>query len=68
MMRALVNGNPIELADATTVELLVERMTGSPEPRGVAVARNGAVLSRTAWSRPVEDGDRIEIVKAVQGG
>lgn len=67
-MRALVNGDDLEIADSTTIAALVERMTGSPERRGVAVARNGEVVARGAWSATVEAGDRIEIVRAVQGG
>ena len=39
------------------------------EPRGYAIALNGAVVRRDAWARtPINEGDRIEIVRAVQGG
>ena len=37
--------------------------------RGYAIALNGTVVRRDAWARtPINEGDRIEIVRAVQGG
>ncbi len=40
-----------------------------PLPRGVAVARNGEVVSKSAWETTVVgEGDRIEIVTAAAGG
>jgi sulfur carrier protein len=67
-MQIQVNGESKTLDRATTIAWLVQEMTGSPEQRGVAVARNGDVVPRTEWSTDVEDGDEIEIVRAVQGG
>ena len=67
-MRATVNGDVKELEPPTTIAALVQEITGSAEQRGVAVARNGEIVRRDAWSQPVEDGDEIEIVRAVQGG
>jgi thiamine biosynthesis protein ThiS len=46
----------------------VQEITGTPDQRGVAVARNGEIVRRDEWTQPVEDGDEIEIVRAVQGG
>ena len=41
----------------------------SPETRGVAVAVNDRVVPRARWSSArLEDGDRIELVRATQGG
>jgi sulfur carrier protein len=41
----------------------------APEGRGTAVALNGEVLARTIWPRAhLEEGDRLEILTAVQGG
>ena len=38
-------------------------------PKGIAVARNGEVVPRSAWEHTVvADGDRIEIVTAAAGG
>jgi sulfur carrier protein len=67
-MRATVNGDVIEIKAAQTIAALVEQITGTPEQRGVAVARNGEIVRRDSWSQAVEDGDEIEIVRAVQGG
>jgi sulfur carrier protein len=67
-MRATVNGDVIEIEARKTIAALVQEITGSPEQRGVAVARNGEIVRRDSWSEAVEDGDEIEIVRAVQGG
>jgi len=67
-MRATVNGDVVEITAKKTIAALVQEITGSPEQRGVAVARNGEIVRREAWSQAVEDGDEIEVVRAVQGG
>ena len=62
-----VNGGP-ECASGTVADLLTAR-TGDPEPSGVAVAINDDVVPRGQWpTRFLRDGDRVEIVTAVQGG
>jgi thiazole synthase len=39
------------------------------DPRQVAVERNGEVVFRSAYdSTPLQDGDRLEIIKVVAGG
>jgi sulfur carrier protein len=67
-MRAIVNGDILEVEAQQTIAGLVQQITGTPEQRGVAVARNGEILRRDAWLQVIEDGDEIEIVRAVQGG
>ena len=43
--------------------------SGIADPQGVAIALNGRVLRRRDWERtPIAEGDRIEIVRAMQGG
>jgi len=40
-----------------------------PNPKGFAIALNGAVVRRDAWaSTALRDGDRVEIIRAMQGG
>ncbi len=40
-----------------------------PNPKGFAIALNGAVVRRDAWaSTPLREGDRVEIIRAMQGG
>jgi sulfur carrier protein len=67
-MHAVVNGEPMTMPDGRTIAALVEEVTGSPEQRGIAVARNGEIVRRDDWKTAVKDGDEIEIVRAVQGG
>jgi sulfur carrier protein len=66
-MRVTVNGEPRTIDGSPTVSDLVAGLSGAP--RGVAVAVNGEVVPRSAWSEnTLGDGDRIEILTAVQGG
>jgi len=67
-MHATINGEAIEMTEPKTIAVLVEETLGTSEQRGVAVARNGEIVRRHDWFQEVEDGDAIEIVKAVQGG
>jgi sulfur carrier protein len=67
MTRATVNGEARDLVAGATVDMVVRQL--SRETRGVAVAVNGAVVSRGAWtSTPIRDGDAVEVLTAVQGG
>jgi sulfur carrier protein len=63
-----VNGQDEALAARTIAALLDEKEIGA-DARGVAVALNGAVVPRAAWSAtPLSPGDAVEIVRAQQGG
>lgn len=62
-----VNGAPWEGPPGTTVAELVSLWC--PSPKGIAVARNGEVVPKSAWAATVVAlGDRIEIVTAAAGG
>jgi sulfur carrier protein len=66
-MNVTLNGAPHDLADgtslATAVSLLITSATG------VAAAVNGAVVRRIDWeSTGLANGDRVEVITAVQGG
>jgi sulfur carrier protein len=62
-----VNGQPWEGPDGLTVAGVVAAWC--PSPRGIAVARNGEVVPRSAWdATTIAAGDRIEIVTAAAGG
>ncbi|HET7051235.1 MAG TPA: sulfur carrier protein ThiS [Solirubrobacteraceae bacterium] len=64
-----VNGSEHELEAGATVADLVDALSGVPDGRGVAVAVEGSVVPRGAWSRTLLDpGTRVEVVVAVQGG
>lgn len=61
-----VNGVERAHRDESVAELVLR--LGAPE-RGVAVAIDGDVVSRSAWtSTSVPDGAAVEIVTAVAGG
>jgi sulfur carrier protein len=61
-----VNGVEEEFIDESVDELLTRR---NVERRGVAVAIDGEVVPRSAWSNtPVPDRVHIEIVTAAAGG
>ena len=66
-MKALVNGESLDLPDGLTVAALLEFL-GSPQ-RGIAVARNERVVRRSEYDAArLAEGDRIEIIRAVAGG
>ena len=70
-MKLIINGEPRE-RNADTVDALFRleaEETGIESPQGVAIALNGRVLRRRDWGEtPVAEGDRVEIVRAMQGG
>lgn len=62
-----VNGEARDVAAGTTLEALVATLTAAPS--GVAAALNETVVPRTQWSTtPLTEGDRVEVLTAVQGG
>ena len=66
-MKATINGEIRELPDGMTMERLLAHIK-APE-RGIAVAKNDRVVRRAAFAQEiVEDGDRVEIIRAVAGG
>jgi sulfur carrier protein len=63
----VVNGTGRRLGAGTTVADVVTSLC--PSPDGIAVACNGTVVPRSAWSStPVADGDELEILTAAAGG
>lgn len=68
-MRVLVNGEERELPDRATVQAAVSLVGGEPSARGVAVAIDGVVVPRAEWeAATLSEGQRVEVVQAVQGG
>ncbi len=66
-MTISVNGEPREVAAGTTLDAVVATLTAVPS--GVAAALNETVVPRGQWpATPVGDGDRVEVLTAVQGG
>ena len=65
--RIRLNGQDEVVAAATLAALLEEKAVDVAQ-RGIAVAVNGEVVPRAAWTAtPLRSGDRVEIVRARQG-
>ena len=68
-MKVLLNGTEAELADGATVQAAVESLDLPAAGRGVAVAVDAEVVPRTQWeTHKLDDGARVEILRAIQGG
>ncbi|MGW7258630.1 sulfur carrier protein ThiS [Streptomyces sp. NPDC054834] len=66
-MNISVNGERREIAPGTALDALVNSLTAAP--RGVAAALNETVVPRAQWpSTALAEGDRVEVLTAVQGG
>jgi sulfur carrier protein len=62
-----VNGEQRQVPPGTSVADLVAMVSG--QPTGLAAAVNGEVVPRASWAATLlADGDRVEVVTAVQGG
>ncbi|MFD8688842.1 sulfur carrier protein ThiS [Streptomyces sp. NPDC059651] len=62
-----VNGEALAVAPGTTLDVLVASLTSAPS--GVAAALNETVVPRGQWpAAALSDGDRVEVLTAVQGG
>ena len=68
-MKVLLNGSEAELTDGATVQTAVESLDLPASGRGVAVAVDAEVVPRTQWNtHKLDDGARVEILRAIQGG
>lgn len=66
-MNISVNGEPRQVAPGTALDVLVGVLTAAPS--GVAAALNETVVPRAQWpATALADGDRVEVLTAVQGG
>jgi sulfur carrier protein len=69
MTLVVLNGERRELPEGATVESAVRDAGVAETCRGVAVAVDGEVVPRGEWARTeVREGQRVEVVHAVQGG
>ena len=68
-MQLIVNGQEQSVDDASTLlDLLIEMNIGT-EQKGIAVAVNAEVIARAIWAdMRLRNGDRVDIIHAVQGG
>ncbi|MEU3689205.1 sulfur carrier protein ThiS [Streptomyces narbonensis] len=66
-MNVSVNGEARELTGPVSLDALVATL--STAPSGVAAAVNEAVVPRSEWAATLlGEGDRVEVLTAVQGG
>jgi sulfur carrier protein len=68
-MTVVVNGDRRELPAGTTVSALLDALDLAGDARGVAVAVDAEVVPRGEWeTTELDDGARVEILRAIQGG
>ena len=68
MITVVANGRPVDLPDGSTLTGLLDAL-GVPARAVAAMEHNGEPVSRAEHAaRPLSDGDRIELVRAVAGG
>ncbi|MFK4147613.1 sulfur carrier protein ThiS [Streptomyces sp. NPDC004065] len=66
-MTVSVNGRPLSVGPGTALDAVVRTLTTAPS--GVAAALNETVVPRAQWpSTALAEGDRVEVLTAVQGG
>ncbi len=66
-MQISVNGEEMEVSSGFTIGNLLNMLELTPER--LAVERNGMVISRKLLTETIlEEGDKLEIVKAIGGG
>ena len=66
-MTITLNGESRSIAAVETIGALVREL--NLVPATLLIEHNGLALHREEWnSRPVQDGDKIEIIRVVAGG
>ena len=68
-MTIWVNGHASEHRPGTSLADAIRSMIAPLDGRGVAAAVDGEVVPRDRWpDTRLQDGQRVEVVQAVQGG
>jgi sulfur carrier protein len=68
-MTIWLNGHASELAAGTSLSDAISALAAPLDGRGIAAAVDGEVVPRDQWqSTELADGQRVEVVQAVQGG
>jgi thiazole synthase len=64
-----LNGEPVALPEGAAVSEAVAASGADGDQRGIAVAIDGEVVPRSEWDRTrLREGQRIEVLAAIQGG
>ncbi len=68
-MNILLNGEPTAVGNGVTVRQLLEDLDVPGGGSGVAVAVDAEVVPRGDWDpTKLDDGARVEVLRAIQGG
>lgn len=68
-MKIILNGNEKDMSNGTNLLNLLKQYKINNDNPGVAVAVNNDVILKSNWEHiKLKENDRIEIIKAVQGG
>ncbi len=68
-MNVFINGEKAAAETGVSLEHLLAGLSISKDHKGIAVAVNDTVKPRETWpDMTLQAGDRIEIIRAVQGG
>ncbi len=68
-MNLIVNGKKEQIDAIQKLSDLLRELKISDEEKGFAVAINEEVIFRNTWQKALlHDGDRVEIIRATQGG
>ena len=68
-MNVFINGEETPAEDGASLEHLLAGLSISKDHKGIAVAVNNTVKPRDTWpDMTIQAGDRIHIIRAVQGG
>jgi sulfur carrier protein len=66
-MNVSINGEPTEFEGTSVLDVV--RHLGADAGVGIAVALNGEVVAKNRWSEAtLQDGDKIEVLRAIGGG
>ncbi|CAA9469985.1 MAG: hypothetical protein AVDCRST_MAG65-679 [uncultured Solirubrobacteraceae bacterium] len=68
-MRVVLNGDDTQFDDGATVRNVIDALALPAEGRGVAVAVDAEVVPRGQWESTIlQEGARVEVLRAIQGG
>ena len=68
-MNIIVNGKKEEFESLQKLDDLLRHLKICEEEKGFAVAINETVIFKSVWQNTIlSEGDRVEIIRATQGG
>ena len=68
-MTIWLNGHASSLEAGTSLAEAINAVAAPLDGRGIAAAVDGEVVPKAEWTETtLEDGQRVEVVQAVQGG